>query len=133
MKELAASKYDVENLELSKMLEKLDLKESIPTMPAYEDLYPEHWANNDELERRHRDLMLKIKLWPINDKNEVEQEINLDKVLDLLLSFFQFDCNLVLMMMLILFFDTHANSLAKSENVGKIQLKYSLLLQRYLK
>merc|ERR1712233_207757 len=114
VKELAASKYDVENLELSKMLEKLDLKESIPTMPAYEDLYPEHWANNDELERRHRDLMLKIKLWPINDKNE-------------------FDCNLVLMMMLILFFDTHANSLAKSENVGKIQLKYSLLLQRYLK
>ena len=88
MKELAASKYDVENLELSKMLEKLDLKESIPTMPAYEDLYPEHWANNDELERRHRDLMLKIKLWPINDKNEVEQEIKLDKVLDLLLPFF---------------------------------------------
>merc|ERR1712117_430136 len=28
---------------------------------------------------------------------------------------------------------TPANSLAKSENVGKIQLKYSLLLQRYLK
>lgn len=46
---------------------------------------------------------------------------------------FQFDCNLVLMMMLILFFDTHANSLANSENVGKIQLKYSILLQRYLK
>jgi len=114
VKELAASKYDVENLELSKMLEKLDLQESIPSMPAYDDLYPEHWANNDELERRHRDLMLKIKMWPINDKNE-------------------FDCNLVLMMMLILFFDTHANSLAKSENVGKIQLQYSILLQRYLK
>merc|ERR1712226_1671884 len=117
VKELAASKYDVENLELSQMLEELDLKESIPRMPAYDDLYPKNWANNDDLERRHRELMHKIKLWPIitiNDKNE-------------------FDCNLVLMMMLILFFDTHANSLAKSENVGKIQLKYSLLLQRYLK
>jgi len=114
VKELAASKYDVENLDLSKMLEELDLRESIPSMPAYDDLYPEHWANNDDLERRHRDLMLKIKKWPLNDKNE-------------------FDCNLVLMMMLILFFDTHANSLAKSENVGKIQLQYSILLQRYLK
>ena len=57
-----------------------------------------------------------------------------DRTLTLKDSFsFQFDCNLVLMMMLILFFDTHANSLANSENVGKIQLKYSLLLQRYLK
>jgi len=114
VKELAASKHDVENLELSKMLEELNLQESTPRMPAYDDLYPEHWANNDHLESRHRELMLKIKKWPMNDKNE-------------------FDCNLVLMMMLILFFDTHANSLANSENVGKIQLKYSLLLQRYLK
>merc|ERR1712088_613742 len=97
-----------------KELDNLDLHESNPSMPAYDDLYPAHWANNDELERRHLELMLKIKKWPMNDKNE-------------------FDCNLVLMMMLILFFDTHANSLAKSENVGKIQLKYSLLLQRYLK
>ena len=71
VKELAASKYDVENLDLSKMLEELDLRESIPSMPAYDDLYPEHWANNDDLERRHRDLMLKIKKWPLNDKNEV--------------------------------------------------------------
>jgi len=134
VKELAASKYDVENLELSQMLEELDLKESIPRMPAYDDLYPKNWANNDDLERRHRELMRKIKLWPIitiNDKNEVWQETDFKKIFDQL--FFQFDCNLVLMMMLILFFDTHANSLAKSENVGKIQLKYSLLLQRYLK
>ena len=71
VKELAASKYDVENLELSKMLEELALQESIPRMPAYDDLYPEHWANNDNLERRHRELMLKIKKWPMNDKNEV--------------------------------------------------------------
>ena len=71
VKELAASKYDVENLELSKMLEELDLQESIPRMPAYDDLYPEHWANDDDLEMRHRELMLKIKKWPINDKNEV--------------------------------------------------------------
>ena len=71
VKELAASKYDVENLELSKMLEELDLQESIPRMPAYDDLYPEHWANNGNLERRHRELMLKIKKWPMNDKNEV--------------------------------------------------------------
>ena len=130
MKELAASKYDVENLELSKMLEELDLQESIPRMPAYDDLYPEHWANNDHLESRHRELMLKIKKWPKYD-NEV-RIWNPEKLFTLQ-SAFQFDCNLVLMMMLILFFDTHANSLAKSENVGKIQLKYSLLLQRYLK
>ena len=71
VKELAASKYDVENLELSKMLEDLNLQESIPSMPAYDDLYPQHWANNDDLESRHKDLMLKIKKWPLNDKNEV--------------------------------------------------------------
>ena len=130
MKELAASKHDVENLELSKMLEELNLQESTPRMPAYDDLYPEHWANNDHLESRHRELMLKIKKWPMND-NEVRTR-NREKLFNLQ-SAFQFDCNLVLMMMLILFFDTHANSLAKSENVGKIQLKYSLLLQRYLK
>ena len=71
VKELAASKHDVENLELSKMLEELNLQESTPRMPAYDDLYPEHWANNDHLESRHRELMLKIKKWPMNDKNEV--------------------------------------------------------------
>ena len=130
MKELAASKHDVENLELSKMLKELNLQESTPRMPAYDDLYPEHWANNDHLESRHRELMLKIKKWPMNE-NEV-RIWNPEKLFNLQ-SAFQFDCNLVLMMMLILFFDTHANSLAKSENVGKIQLKYSLLLQRYLK
>jgi len=111
VKELAANKY--EDSELSRMLDRLNLQESTPSMPAYDDLYPPHWANNEQLERRHLELMLKIKKWPMNEN--------------------EFDCNLVLMMMLILFFDTHANSLAKSENVGKIQLKYSLLLQRYLK
>jgi len=111
VKELAANKY--EDSELSRMLDNLNLQESTPSMPAYDDLYPPHWANNEQLERRHLELMLKIKKWPMNEN--------------------EFDCNLVLMMMLILFFDTHANSLAKSENVGKIQLKYSLLLQRYLK
>ena len=128
MKELAANKY--EDSELSRMLDNLNLQESTPSMPAYDDLYPPHWANNEELERRHLDLMLKIKKWPMNDK-EVRTQ-NPEKLFNLL-SAFQFDCNLVLMMMLILFFDTHANSLANSENVGKIQLKYSLLLQRYLK
>ena len=128
VKELAANKY--EDSELSRMLDNLNLQESTPSMPAYDDLYPPHWANNEELERRHLALMLKIKKWPMND-NEVRTR-NREKLFNLL-SAFQFDCNLVLMMMLILFFDTHANSLAKSENVGKIQLKYSLLLQRYLK
>ena len=85
MKELAASKYDVENLELSKMLDNLDLHESNPSMPAYDDLYPAHWANNDELERRHLELMLKIKKWPMNDKNEVDKDDRQKRRSDLLL------------------------------------------------
>ena len=68
VKELAANKY--EDSELSRMLDRLNLQESTPSMPAYDDLYPPHWANNEELERRHLALMLKIKKWPMND-NEV--------------------------------------------------------------
>ena len=67
---MAASKYDVENLDLSKMLDNLSM--SIPTMLTYDDLYPKHWANNDNLEKRHRELMLKIKKWPRNGENEVK-------------------------------------------------------------
>ena len=36
-------------------------------------------------------------------------------------------------MLLILFFDTHANPLASSKSVEGIQLKYVMLLQRYLR
>ena len=66
---MAASKYDVENMELSKMLNLHAPKTA--SMLTYDDLYPKHWANNDNMEKRHRVLMLKIKQWPRNDKNEV--------------------------------------------------------------
>ena len=54
--------------------EGLDDLRAAASMPAYDDLYPAHWANNDELERRHLELMLKIKKWPMNDKNEVDKD-----------------------------------------------------------
>ena len=76
VKELAANKY--EDSELSRMLDRLNLQESTPSMPAYDDLYPPHWANNEELERRHLDLMLKIKKWPMND-NEVRRTRNQER------------------------------------------------------
>jgi len=115
VKELASNKYDVENLDLSTMLDNLNLSpESVPSMPSYSDLYPSHWADDPAMEEKHLQLITKIKTWPMNDKKEI-------------------DCNLVMMLMLVLFFDTNSNPLAKSESVGEIQLKYSLLLQRYLK
>merc|ERR1712012_835918 len=49
VKELAANKY--EDSELSRMLDRLNLQESTPSMPAYDDLCPPHWANNEELEK----------------------------------------------------------------------------------
>ena len=130
VKELASNKYDVENLDLSTMLDNLNLKESTPSMPSYSDLYPSHWANDPAVEEKHLQLITKIKTWPMNDKHEVR---NRNIFVKYLLFPFQFDCNLVMMLMLVLFFDTNSNPLAKSESVGEIQLKYSLLLQRYLK
>ena len=80
MKELAANKY--EDSELSRMLDRLNLQESTPSMPAYDDLYPPHWANNEQLERRHLELMLKIKKWPMYD-NEVRTR-NRERLFNLL-------------------------------------------------
>ena len=80
MKELAANKY--EDSELSRMLDRLNLQESTPSMPSYDDLYPPHWANNEELERRHLELMLKIKKWPMYD-NEVRTR-NRERLFNLL-------------------------------------------------
>ena len=84
MKELAANKY--EDSELSRMLDRLNLQESTSSMPAYDDLYPPHWANNEQLERRHLELMLKIKKWPMND-NEVRTR-NREKLFNLLSYYF---------------------------------------------
>ena len=67
---MAANKH--EDSELSRLLDRLNLQESPPSMPAYDDLYPPKWANNEELEKRHLDLMLKIKKWPRNGENEVK-------------------------------------------------------------
>ena len=47
MKELAANKY--EDSELSRMLDNLNLQESTPSMPAYDDLYPPHWPTTRSL------------------------------------------------------------------------------------
>lgn len=132
VKELASNKYDVENLDLSTMLDNLNLSpESVPSMPSYSDLYPSHWADDPAMEEKHLQLITKIKTWPMNDKKEVRHSFFF--LLNYLLFSFQIDCNLVMMLMLVLFFDTNSNPLAKSESVGEIQLKYSLLLQRYLK
>ena len=75
VKELASNKYDVENLDLSTMLDNLNLKESIPSMPSYSDLYPSHWADDPAMEEKHLQLITKIKTWPMNEKKEVRHSI----------------------------------------------------------
>jgi hypothetical protein len=77
VKELAKNKDDVEMLDLTPMLERLDLKNSAmpPAMPTYHELYPSHWANDPDVERKHFNLITKIKNWPKYEDKEVCSEV----------------------------------------------------------
>jgi hypothetical protein len=73
VRELAKNKEDVESLDLTQMLERLDLRNSNmpPALPSYHELYPSHWANNPDVERKHLNLITKIKNWPTYEDNQV--------------------------------------------------------------
>ena len=58
---------------LIKLISKLSVGKSLG-LPSYEDLYPEHWANDNEVEDRHKEIIRKIQRWPTDEKNEVSRQ-----------------------------------------------------------
>merc|ERR1711874_421402 len=85
-----------------------------PQFPSYEEVFPSQWAKNSQVETRHKQIMQRIQNWPYDQNNE-------------------FDQKMLLLVVLMLLFNTDFENLQKRDSVEKVQLKYSLLLQRYLR
>lgn len=103
----------IESLDLSKMMSRLNL-DDIPEFPTYQQIFPEKWANDSQVEQRHEEIMSRIQSWPKKEDNEL-------------------DNNMVILMTLMLMFNTDFDGLINKTLVENIQLKYSMLLQRYLR
>ena len=42
-----------------------------PQIPCYDDLYPEHWANDKRVEDRHREIVRMVQRWPTDEGSNV--------------------------------------------------------------
>lgn len=83
-----------------------------PQYPRYESVFYDQWANNRSMEQKHLDLTHKIKQWP-----EVNQQI---------------DMNMLLLVMMVVLFNPDSYEATVHTSCEKIQLRYTLMLQRYL-
>eukprot|EP00092_Neocalanus_flemingeri_P014548 GFUD01015697.1.p1 GENE.GFUD01015697.1~~GFUD01015697.1.p1 ORF type:complete len:606 (+),score=152.84 GFUD01015697.1:2-1819(+) len=99
--------------DLVELTSKLSVGASL-ACPNYEDLYPAHWANNKEVEDRHKEIIRKIQIWPTDEKNN-------------------FDYSLVLLLTVILLFNPDYNPVLHRSVVSSLQGKYVTLLQRYIR
>jgi len=111
--DIASNPAIMESLDLSQMMSRLNLSE-IPKFPTYQEIYPQKWANNDEVEQRHMEIIKRLQSWPRKDNNEL-------------------DFNMVILMTLMLIFNADFDGLVNKTIVENVQLKYSMLLQRYLR
>jgi len=111
--EIAANNEMIETYDLSRIMSRLNLGWT-PQFPSYEEVFPSQWANNSQVEARHRQIMERIQNWPYDQDNE-------------------FDQKMLLLVCLMLLFNTDFENLKKKDTVENVQLKYSLLLQRYLR
>lgn len=114
LKNLAENKPLMEDLGLEEKLGKLNINQARVRLPEYKDVYYNNWAGDPKIEARHRMINKKIQAWPRNEKNEM-------------------DPNMVLLMTVILLFNPETTNIVEREKVESLQLKYILLLQRYLK
>ena len=101
-------------------------------LPSYEKLFPDNWAGDSQAEERHRDAVHKIVNWSKDKdgKHKVEYHYNL---FIFSYNYFQFDCSMVDLMTLILAFNADFYTLVDRGKIEKIQTKYIMLLQRYLR
>jgi len=106
----------VTSLDLRGLLSRLDLSRGVSgtRMASYAELYPEGWAGDRLVEGRHRESVNKLVNWPRDDKNV-------------------FDYWMVTLLSIILTFHAEFYTLDNSDIVENIQLKYIIILQRYLR
>jgi len=106
----------VNSLGLEELLSRLDLSKNVEETrrPEYKELYPENWVADAKIREQHQETVNKIVRWPRDENN-------------------QFDPLMVALMTLILAFHADFYTLVNRERVEKVQLKYIIILQRYLK
>jgi len=104
---------------LSDLLSNLDLSDDDDDgedmwIASYEKIYPQNWAGSARKEQKHRNIVERIIAWPKIERNEG-------------------DNSLVTLMSLILALNADFYPLKSREIMENIQLKYILILQRYLR
>ena len=68
--EIAANNEMIETYDLSLIMSRLNLGWT-PQFPSYEEVFPSQWANNTQVETRHKQIMQRIQNWPCDHNNEV--------------------------------------------------------------
>jgi len=110
---MSLDKTLMNSLGIEHKLSNLNLEDSCPKLPKYQDLYRNNWARDPNIEKLHRELTFKVARWPILNQ--------------------QHDPKMIALMTTILIFNAETPGLVDRGSVEKVQLKYLLLLQRYLK
>ena len=110
----------VESYDLSQILSRRNLL-PVAQFPTYQDIFAPGWTARDnvrdtakDVEFRHEQIMRQIQSWPFDESQ-------------------QFDHTMLLLMCLVLLFSTDLSAFRKAEVVEQTQMKYTTLLQRYLK
>jgi len=116
VKAVANNPHLMNSQELADVLSRIELSKDGDEMflTTYDELYPPHWSGDSGIEQRHRNIIKRITEWPKVKGNEI---------------------NIWLVTLLSLILALHADFYPlKSKNImEKLQLKYILLLQRYLR
>ena len=60
----------IETYDLSRIMSRLNLGLT-PQFPSDDEVFPSQWANNSQVEDRHRQIMKRIQNWPYDQDNEV--------------------------------------------------------------
>ena len=85
MAEIAANNEMIETYDLSQIMSRLNLGWT-PQFPSYEEVFPSQWANNSQVESRHKQIMQRIQNWPYDQNNEVSLELEEKKISNSLLN-----------------------------------------------
>ena len=131
MEQIARDKEAIQSLALSDLLTRLDLSKDAQ-VPTYRVLYLENLPNEKETKEKHQEIVRKIVNWPRDDNNRVRFDVFFANLITQI-NFFQFDCCMNVLMTLILAFHPDFYFLINKDKVEKIQLKYIMMLQRYLR
>jgi len=116
MRALAQDENLVKTLELEGLISRLDLSSdsSETRRPSYKELYPAGWATDTQAELVHREALTKIVNWPIDHNRK-------------------FDYQMACLLLFIIAFNADFYILENKKMVENIQMKFTMILQRYLR